>query len=323
VSLLENVAQRTPLAAPDGKSGNLFESVVLKDGSRFVVKRMAPGGDWLGRATGDTGRAWTLWSEKIFERIPSPIDHAVVTMEPDGDGWVIVMRDVSDELVAEDVVLSRSESRCILEAANALHDVFWGERVDGLCSLGQRYAAFSPATAERERAGPDVVPKVIGRGWEIFADVVPEDVSGPIFAVLERPGLLARELARSETTLIHGDLKLGNIGLTDDRVVLLDWTDRVGFAPPASEFGWYLAINASRLDCSREQAIADFLDISGERRDERALELAVIGGFAQLGWNKAHDAVEEPDVEARQWEAADLEWWISRVRRALDEWSPI
>ena len=46
----------------------------------------------------------------------------------------------------------------------------------------------------------------------------------------------SRELEKRPVTLIHGDLRLHNIGLTDDRVVLLDW-EIAGNAPPAVEFG--------------------------------------------------------------------------------------
>jgi hypothetical protein len=57
--------------------------------------------------------------------------------------------------------------------------------------------------------------------------------------------------------------------------------------------------------------------------DPRALELAMISALAQLGWNKALDIVENPDPAIRVQERADLDWWITRVRRALETWSPV
>lgn len=321
-SLLEQVVERAPLAAPDGKSGSSLERVVLADGRTLVVKRIRPADDWLMRATGDTGRLALMWERGLLARVPPIIEHAIVAVEPDADGLLVFMRDVSAALLPDHEVLSRAQSRRILEAAGALYSTFWGKQAEGLCTIRDLYRMLSPAMAERERAGSDVVPKLVGRGWEIFGDVVPVDVAEAVFAILDEPELLARELGRHETTLIHGDLKLGNIGLLPDRVVLLDW-DRLGVAPPAVDFAWYLAINASRIAASPEQVIDDFRAVLGEHHDERALTLALIGGLVQLGWNKALDATEGPEEAVRARERADLDWWVRTVRESLEAWSPI
>jgi hypothetical protein len=67
------------------------------------------------------------------------------------------------------------------------------------------------------------VPRLIGRGWERFAELVPADVAEPVLAVLERSEPFAAALSRFPSTLIQGDLKLGNLGFSGDRVVMLDW----------------------------------------------------------------------------------------------------
>jgi aminoglycoside phosphotransferase (APT) family kinase protein len=319
-SLLELAIERTPLAAPDGKSGSSLERVILADGHTLVVKRIRPADDWLMRATGDTGRLALMWERGLLARVPPIIEHAIVAVEPDADGFLVVMRDVSAALLPDHLVLSRAQSQRILEAAGALYATFWREQADGLCTVGDLYRMLSPAMAERERAGSDVVPKLVGRGWEIFADVVPADVADAVFAILDEPGLLARELVRHETTLIHGDLKLGNIGLLPGRVVLLDW-DRLGVAPPAVDFAWYLAINATRIAAPAEQVIDDFRAVLGEHHDERALTLALIGGLVQLGWNKALDATGR-DEAVRARERTGLDWWVRTVRESLETWSP-
>lgn len=321
-SLLDSVLERWPLVAPDGKSESPLERLRLADGTTLVAKRIAPLGDWIMRATGDTGRLALLWESGFFVRVPSVIEHGVVAVEPDGGGWLIVMRDLSHALLDDGRTLSRAESRRILRAARALYDAFWRERPERLCTLTIAYQMTSRRTAERERAASAVVPKLIGRGWEVFADLAPPDVAEAVFSIHDRPHLLARELERHETTLVHGDLKLGNIGLLDDRVVLLDW-DRMGVAPPAYDFAWYLAINASRIAASREEVIEDFRAVMGERHDERALRIALIGGLVQLGWNKALDATEHPDDGVRARERADLDWWVAAARAGLEAWSPV
>ena len=143
-----------------------------------------------------------------------------------------------------------------------------------------------------------------------------------MLAVLERPEPFAAALSRFLSTLIHGDLKLGNLGFAGDRVVMLDWGTQTGWAPPAVEVAWYLAINWSRIDATREQVLDDFRAAEGDCHDEDTLRLALLGGLVQLGWDKALHASGHPDPAVRSREAADLAWWARRARDALEVWSP-
>ena len=60
---------------------------------------MVPGGDWLGRVAG--GRAITaeLWQAGVLQRLPASIETGIVAVEPEGDGWRILMRDLSAALL--------------------------------------------------------------------------------------------------------------------------------------------------------------------------------------------------------------------------------
>ena len=321
-SLLAGVVSREPLAAADGRSGSLLERVVLADGRTLVVKHVLDGGDWIMRATGDHGRAAELWSSGVLARVPEVIDHAVVGAEQVAGGWVVIMRDVSAALVPDHARISRDDSRRVLEAAAAMHAAFADDPPLALCSLADRYRFLSPATARREAAGADEVPGLIGRGWERFAELAPDEVAGPVLAIGERPESFAAALSRFPSTLIQGDLKLGNLGFSGDRVVMLDWGTQTGWAPAAVEVAWYLAINWSRIDATREQVLDDFRAAEGEGHDEGALRLALLGGLVQLGWDKALHATGHPDPAVRAREAVDLMWWCDRARDALGVWSP-
>jgi hypothetical protein len=321
-SLLVDVVRREPLAAADGRSGSLLERAVLADGETLVVKHVRDGGDWIMRASHDHGRAAELWSSGVLARVPAVIDHAVLGAEQVEGGWVVIMRDVSAGLVPDHARLTRDDSRRVLEAAAALHARFWDEPPLQLCSMVDRYRLLSPATTRRELDGADEVPKLIGRGWERFAEVVPAEVAEPVLAILERPEPFAAALSAFPSTLIQGDLKLGNLGFLEDRVVMLDWGTQTGWAPPAVETAWYLAINWSRIDATREQVLDDFRAAEGGRHDEGALRLALLGGLVQLGWDKALHASGHPDPAIRAREAADLAWWTARAADALEVWAP-
>jgi len=321
--MLAGAIHREPLAASDGRSGSLLERVTLAGGEAVVVKHARAASDWIMRATHDDGgRVATLWSSGLLRRVPAVIEHAILAVERDGDGWVVVMRDVSAALLPDAARLSRAGSRRVLEAAAALHAAFRDQPPVALCSLADRYGFLSPATARREAGGPDQVPKLIARGWECLPALLPADVAEAVLAVGERPEPFAAELARFPATLVHGDLKLGNVGLLGERVVLLDWGTQTGWAPAAVEVVWYLAVNASRIDATREQVLDDFRAAEGERHDEDALRLALLGGLVQLGWDKALHATEHPDPAVRARERADLDWWTARARDALERWSP-
>src|SRR4029450_9853781 len=118
-SLLADVVTREPLAAADGRSGSLLERVVLADGRALVVKHVRDGGDWIMRASHDHGRAAELWSSGVLARVPGVVEHAVLAAEPTGDGWVVIMRDMSAALVPDHARLRRQDSRPVLEAGRA------------------------------------------------------------------------------------------------------------------------------------------------------------------------------------------------------------
>jgi hypothetical protein len=335
-SLLAGAQARTPLVVTDGRSGSALERVTLADGRVVVVKRVAPAWDWIMRGTNDHGRIAELWSSGLLARVPAVLDHGVLAVEPDGDAWLVVMRDLTAEFLPEETRLSRAQSRRILGAAAALHAAFWGApHQPELCSLADRYTLLSPANATRERARGNQFAVTILRGWERFAERVAADVADAVLALAERPERLAAALARHPATLIHGDLKLGNIGLagkgggsgrrrdTDrlnnpGRVVLVDWGTQTGWAPPAVEWAWYLAINRSRIDASHEQVLDDARAAAGAHHDEAALDLGLLGGLLQLGWDKALHATEHPDPAIRAREADDLAWWVARSRAGLE-----
>jgi hypothetical protein len=321
-SLLAGAVGREPLGAADGRSGSLLERVVLADGGALVVKHVLDGGDWIMRACHDHGRAAELWTAGVLARVPAVIDHAVLGAERVDAGWVVIMRDVSAALFGDHARISRDDSRRVLEAAAALHAAFRDDPPLRLCPMADRYQFLSPATTRREAGGDDEVPRLIGRGWERFAELVPDEVAGPVLEIMERPQPFVAALSRAPSTLVHGDLKLGNLGLRGDRVVMLDWGTQTGWAPPAVDAAWYLAINWSRIDATREQVLDDVRAAEGERHDEDALRLALLGGLVQLGWDKALAASGHPDPTVRAREAADLAWWTERARDALAVWSP-
>ena len=123
-------------------------------------------------------------------------------------------------------------------------------------------------------------------------------------------------------TLIHGDVRFSNLGVPDDRVVLIDWGERTGPAPAAVELASFLVFDATRMEVSRDEVIADFRELSRDRFDETALQLALIGGMVQLGPNPTLDWVLKGGDDARAAAIDQLRWWTAKMAHAFDTWSP-
>jgi hypothetical protein len=319
-SILDGALDRRPFAGEGGRSGAEFEQAVLRDGTPVVIKHISPEG-LVPRMLGRTDAFARLWSSGALQRVPKVIDHTMLALEPSGDGWVLVMTDRSDAFLGDERVLTRVENRFVLSAMNEMYREFRGQKPDGACSLEQYFDVFL-SWSGMQAASEEPIIKLFIRGWELFPDVAPSDIVAAMEAIHRDPAALAQQLNERDSTFIHGDLRLHNLGLSEDRVVLLDW-ELASYGPPAVDFAWYLIISATRIDATREEITDDFRTISGDEFDPVALELAMTTALAQLGWNKALDILENPDPAIREQERADLDWWIARVRRSLETWSPI
>jgi hypothetical protein len=300
-----------------GNSGAELQRTTLPDGTAGIAKRVVPGGDWLGRAAG--GRAITaeLWRDGVLQRLPAAIETGIVAVEPAGDGWRVVMRDLSAALLPAEGRISRARHREVMAAAAAMHAAFRGERFEGAITLEAHLGISSPALAEVERAGSDVIPKQIETAWEAFAEATDDDVARAVLANLADPAPLARALRAGGTTLVHGDLRDDNLGFVDGRVVLLDW-DIAGEGTPALEIAWYLCHDAWRTQATREEMLEDFLAAEDGAVSERDLDLGLIAGLQLYGWIFGHSAVIHPDPAERAWAREELGWWVPRVRAALE-----
>ncbi len=322
-SITQRIVDAEPITAT-GASGNKLERVRLDDGTRLICKQVSPEWDWISRATRDHGRALTMWQAGVFDRIPGSVDHTVVGVEPVSDQtWSIFMRDVSDSLVDPEASMDRAALLQVLGALADLHKEFWGDDIPGLCSLEDRYHLLSPATAQRETAAGHPVGETISRCWEAFRDFVPGDIADAIVALAHEPSRLAAELDQYDKTLVHGDVRFTNLGLIDDRITLVDWGERTGFAPAAVELVSFLMFDGPRMSVPLDEVVADFAALYGDRIDDRMMHLALIGGMVQLGPNPVLNYVLSGDQEDKLAGEHQLAWWIEKTSSALEVWSPL
>jgi len=314
--LIERIVRREPLTG-DGKSGSQLERCWLDDGSVVVLKHADAVHDWIMQATSDDGRIVTLWDQRVFDQVPKSIEHAMLDARRTPTGAVVVMKDVSASLFIDGAQMRLAHKRVLAAAAEA-HRRFAGRALHGLCPLSHLYTFLSPAVCARFAEDHDV-PRLAIDGWARFHHIVPDEVSGAISAIHADPTSLANALLARESTLVHGDLKLANLGAGAQRIVIIDWGTLTTWAPPAVDHAWYMAINAAALGVGHDQLLDDIRSVAGDH-DDTALRLALLGALAQLGWEKALGATSD-DLPIREREEAGLAWWIAKVRQALERWT--
>jgi hypothetical protein len=313
--LIAGATERRPLGGTDGKSGSLLERVVI-GGEPFVLKHVHPDIDWTMRGFGDVGcRPVLVWTTGILDAVPATIDHAVVgaaaAVGRNGWGGALLLRDVGQHLVPEgDEVLSLEDHRQLLDHLADLSAAFWGaDGVPELLSLESRWSAFGPGwMAAEERLGwPDAVPRIARDGWSRFTERAPDDVRTLVEDLRRDVDPLVRAVRGTPLTFLHGDWKLGNLGVAPGRTVLLDWT-YPGIGPIGHDLAWYLSLNRARLPESKEasiDALRDSLEARSISTDgwwEVQVDLCLLGALVQFGWEKALGDDDE------------LGWWCDRAR---------
>jgi hypothetical protein len=315
---VEHAVSRTTLAGHVGKSGAGLERVVLTDGRRLVVKRVSSRDDLLMASRGErVGSEYVAWSTGLLHRLPSSVGHPVVGAWLEGGTTVVVMRDLGDTVLSWEHRLDRSRVRWMVRRVADLHLAFLGQPVEGLTPLAVHLALFSPARMQPHVDDDNPLAAAALRGWELFGEQVPHDVAEAVNRLLEDPGPLAEALLRRPSTLLHGDLATVNMAFEGDRLVLIDWAMAVR-GPGALDVARFVAGCSQVVDASREDVLSEYAHALGPAHDERAMRLALLAGLVWLGWNKALDAALHPDPDKRDRERADLAWWVSRARTALE-----
>jgi hypothetical protein len=329
--------QREVMTSVDSATDATLERLVLpgtlEGATRYVVKRLQPRGDWIGRATNDERmREYRLATGGIYPALPSGIATAVAGAVELANGAALIMHDVTPALVPPgDDPIGEEQLTRSLQALALLHSTFYSFPARlmtglGLCTPSNWLTLLAPSTAEREAATTprDPVTPHILPGWDAFARLVP-DAWAVVEPLLADPMPLVRGLRECPDTLVHGDAKAGNLGFTREQVILLDWSLTLR-APGAIDLGWYLAVNSARLPVPREAAIETYraaraeagrLPSNGEQW-ERELALSLLAGTLRLGWAKALGASSD-DSGTRAREEAELSYWSS-VARAGQRW---
>ncbi|HVM03037.1 MAG TPA: hypothetical protein VM263_10245 [Acidimicrobiales bacterium] len=290
-------------------------------GAPHVVKYAHPDHDFTMRVSGDVGcRTLRAWVAGLLDSAPDLVDHAIVGAAPgygrNGWGAALLMRDVSADLLpGGNDPLPADRHATFLDHLAGFCAATWGWHDDplrgpGLLPYAARWAWFGHAAIDGERAlgWPERVPRLAEQGWLRFAERAPSALARVVDDLRRDPAPLAAALATTPSCFLHGDVKASNTGrAADGRTVLIDWA-YVGEGPACHELAWHLALDRSRLPCSKEATAGAFRSAL-ERRGidtgpwwDRQLALCLLGAVVQFGWEKALGDADE------------LGWWCDAAR---------
>jgi hypothetical protein len=309
----------------DGWSGASLTLLRRGGGDRFVLKRDSLARDWIARATNDGPVLREAWFAGRSLALPAGIRNAALggAHDPGTGESAVLMPDLSGILFDWNATLPVDQLDRVLAALAELHAYPWrvsGDLPDGApwCPFRERVALICRSSLERDGPARDGVASRLLPGWDLFDRYATPGARDVIAALSADPTPLVRELEGQPATLIHGDLKLANVGIeADGSVVIVDW-QMVMVAPVAIELGWFLVSNVNALPLPAAEVIERYRGIGVAAFDDDGAAAAILVGLLLRGWRKGMDAEAGITLASGVSARDDLAWWCERAVEAAD-----
>ena len=301
--------------------------------SRFVLKRMSLQSDWIMDATNDHHcRSVTLWQNRLLDQLQPTINHTILACAHDGDGWAMLMTDISTTLMTNEPY-TVDQVYGLLKALATVHATFWEateltEPNLGLCTSTDLIQIFSPATGRRFANVPSPIPQRLVKGWSALQRMVASDVTDALNNLYTDPQPLCAALARYPATLVHGDYRGSNLGIVWEaapQVVIIDW-QLAGYSAATIDLAWFLSTptvleSPVATDIATEYYRQQLAEQLGTRFDESQWEpLLALGQFVNVlrsACPKAGSIVNSVDETFRATQQRALAMYSEQVRAAL------
>lgn len=308
----------------DGWSGAGLTRLRRGDGTAFVIKRDSLARDWIARVTGDVPELREGLLATAAPALPQPVRLPHLGVGRDGEDVALLMPDLTGTLLRWERPVSVATVDRVLAALAALHATPWHEQLPAgfpWTDLERRVTLLTRASAERYQAAGLPVGARFLAGWDAFD----RHAAPPVRDLLERlsrdPAPLVAALRRVPAVGLHGDLKLGNVGLSEDGAAwMIDWQLTL-IAPVAVELGWFLVCNVAGLPMRPEDALERYRLAAALPDDEawhETRDLAILVGIVLRGWRKGLDTDADAGYPSGVRAADDLAWWGSEAVAAAD-----
>lgn len=297
----------------EGYSGATMARI-HQDDRRYVVKRVSRSIDWIIQMTSDHAlREAQIGASDILKSLEPGLRSPSIAAAHDGDGFALLMHDVSEHLLPRDGRLPAETLDLILRRIAEMHARFWDSRPPadiGWCGIRERILMLSEPAGARLREAGFMLAGGFAAGWDVFHRTAPPQIREFVRALHADPQPLIDVCATLPQTLLHNDVKAGNIAIERETLWLFDWA-LAGFGPVGSEIGWLLGVNSSRLPWTLDETLTRYAEHLRQALDTRFDEemwkrqraVAYISGLMMFGWAKGDDP-------------AELAWWCERADHA-------
>jgi hypothetical protein len=308
----------------DGWSGARLTRLVRPDGARFVIKRDGLALDWIARVTGDVPDLREGLLAHARPSLPGRVRLPHLGVARDGDLVAELMPDLTGTLLRWEHPTDNGSVASVLAALAALHREPWQEQLPATfpwTDLATRVTLLTRASAERYHAAGLPVGARFLSGWDAFDRLVRPPVRDLLRRLSHDPAPLIAALRRQPAVGLHGDLKLGNVGLgADGTAWMIDWQMTM-VAPVAVELGWFLVCNVASLRQTPDVVLEQYRVAAGVADDEawrETWDLAVLVGLVLRGWRKGLDTDAGVIYPSGKAAAYDLAWWGSQAIGAAE-----
>jgi hypothetical protein len=308
----------------DGWSGARMTRLTRGDGAQFVIKRDSLARDWIARVTGDDPELREALLVRSRPEMPRPVTLPHLGVARDGDDAALLMPDLTDVLIRWEQPIDVPTLDRVLDALAALHREPWQAQLPASfpwTDRSRRLLLLTRGAAAAYDADGLTFGARFLQGWDDFDRLVQPPARDLIAGLTADPAPLFTALDRLPAAGLHGDLKLGNVGLAaDGSVPMIDWQMTL-VAPVAVELGWFLVANVAGLPIQPDEVLERYR-IAADLPDDDAWaaqwDLAVVIGLFLRGWRKGLDTeagVVYPNGLAA---ATDLAWWGANAVAAAE-----
>lgn len=303
----------------DGWSGARLTRLTGSDGARYVLKRDSLALDWIARVTDDDPELREALLVRAAPTMPAPVRLPHLAVASDGAEAALLMPDLTGTLLTWEAPVDVATVDRVLEALAALHRDPWQAQLPPgfpWTDLRRRVLLLTRRSAAAYEAAGLPVGERFRLGWDAFDRQVRPPVRALIDGLTADPEPLFRALGRLPDAGLHGDLKLGNVGLEPDGTVwMIDWQMTL-VAPIAVELGWFLVCNVAGLPMPPDEVLERYRRLAGIPDDEAwaaQWDLAVLVGLMLRGWRKGFDTEAGVVTASGKAAAWDLAWWGSQA----------
>ena len=303
----------------DGWSGAQLTRLTRHDGARFVLKRDSLARDWIARVTADEPVLREAQLVAAEPALPLPVRLPHLAAARDGDDVVLLMPDLAGTLLTWEAPVDAATADAVVAALAALHGTPWHASLPQTfpwTDLRRRVLLLTRGAAAAYEAEGNPVGVRFRLGWDAFDRLATPAASLLVGDITRDPEPLLAALEGLPRSGLHGDLKLGNVGLAGDGTAwLIDWQMTL-VAPVAVELGWFLVCNVAGLPLPPDDVLERYRLAAAIPADDAwatQRDLAILVGLLLRGWRKGLDAEAGLTLPTGQPAADDLAWWATEA----------